>query len=195
MACVARIYGLRFALGVPFRAVYGNALNSAATFNALARYAFARIRGERLKWLKTDHAYPTRKLGEILVSSGYLPAPVVSSALADCSPGLRLGEFLVRTGRLSVDSLYKALALQQGLPVADVEPTSVPRGVARCLPEHVIRKWRLVPFQVAERNLFVASPEAPTSKQTAELRAFTGLEIRFHLVTPSKFDELAETLL
>jgi len=195
MACVARIYGVRFSLGVPLRAVYANALNSAATFNALARYAFARVRGERLKWLKTEHAYPTRKLGEILVGAGYLPAPVLSSALAECSPGVRLGEFLVRTGRLNVESLYKALALQQGLPVAEIEPAAVPRSVARCLPEHMIRKWRVVPFDVAERSLFVASPESPTSEQTAELRSFTGLEIRFHLVTPSRFEELTQALL
>ena len=78
MACVARVYGVLFALGVPVRAVYANALNAAATFNAVARYAIARLRHRPLKWLKTDHAYPNRaallahkrKLGEILVGSG-----------------------------------------------------------------------------------------------------------------------------
>ena len=39
MACVARVYGVLFALGVPVRAVYANALNATATFNALGRYA------------------------------------------------------------------------------------------------------------------------------------------------------------
>ena len=40
----ARIYGLLFALGVPVRAVYANALNSAATVQAVARYAHRRSR-------------------------------------------------------------------------------------------------------------------------------------------------------
>jgi len=203
MACVARVYGFRFALGVPLRAVYANALNSAATFHALAIYALARARGKRLKWLKTEHAYPTRaillgnkrKLGEILVGSSHLPKPALEAALAECPPGVRLGEFLVTSGLLDADSLYEALALQQALPVAEVEASSIPWSVARCLPEHVVKKWRVLPFRVADGNLFVASPEPPTSEAAAALRSFTALEIRFHLVTPSKFEKLTEALL
>src|SRR5579863_4625129 len=79
MACCGRVYGWVFALGVPLRSVYANALNSVATLNAVSIYARARLRGEPLKWLKTDHAYPTRaallsykrRLGEILVASGH----------------------------------------------------------------------------------------------------------------------------
>ena len=126
MACVARIYGVLFSLGVPFRAVYANALNSAATFQAVGRYAVARALGRPLKWLKTEHAYPTRatllahkrKLGEILVSSGYLHARRLAAALASLPPSLRLGEHLVNTGRSLPKALYEALSLQQGLPVA-----------------------------------------------------------------------------
>src|SRR5262249_37344852 len=39
IACVTRVYGALFALGVPLRAVYANALNSAATFCAVFQYA------------------------------------------------------------------------------------------------------------------------------------------------------------
>ena len=60
MSCCARVYGVLFALGVPLRAVCANALNSAATFQALGRFAVARALGRPLKWLKTEHAYPTR---------------------------------------------------------------------------------------------------------------------------------------
>jgi adsorption protein B len=60
MGCVARIYGFRMALGVPVRAVYANVLNSAATVEAVRRFAIARLYGRPLKWLKTEHAYPTR---------------------------------------------------------------------------------------------------------------------------------------
>src|SRR5580658_6563813 len=100
MVCVARIYGVLFALGVPVRAVYANALNAAATFNAVARYAIARVRGRPLKWLKTDHTYPNRaallahkrRLGEILVASGALPALTLKNALESLPAGVLLGE-------------------------------------------------------------------------------------------------------
>ena len=58
-AC-ARIYGWRFALGVPLRTVVANGINTVSVFRAVARYLAARLRGEPLVWLKTDHAYPSR---------------------------------------------------------------------------------------------------------------------------------------
>ena len=203
MRCVARVYGLAFALGVPVRAVYANALNSAATLQAVARYGVARARGLPLKWVKTEHSYPSRaalldhkrKLGEILVGSGYLGAPALAAALATQPRGVLLGEHLVRGGHLDEDSVYEALSLQQGLPVSRIDPHSISRRVARTLPEHVVRRWRVLPFRVAEGSLFLASPDLPSAEVNTALRCFTALEIRFHLVTPAKFEKLTEALL
>jgi adsorption protein B len=203
MTCVARVYGVVFALGVPLRLPYANLLNAAATVRAIVRYGYARIRGLPLRWIKTEHSYPTRAallahkrpLGEILVGSGYLNAATLHSALARCPPGTRLGEFLVANGTLKEEALYEALSLQQGLPLTHVELRQVAPRVARALPERVAREWRVLPFQVAEGSLLVASPELPTPKLTAAMRAFTALEIRFHLVTPSEYEHLVNALL
>jgi adsorption protein B len=201
--CVGRIFGFVFALGVPFRAVYANALNTAATAQAVARYTYARMRGQPLKWLKTEHAYPARaallaqkrKLGEILVSSGSVPAAELALALEERTPGTRLGEYLVGSRRLEMQALYEALSFQQGLPLAQIEPDAVPWPVAHALPEHAIRQWQVLPFRIAEENLFVASPEAPGAETANALRSFTSLEIRFHLVTPAEFERLSKALL
>jgi len=201
--CVGRIYGFVFALGVPVRGVYANALNTAATAHAVARYTWARLHGQPLKWLKTEHAYPARaallaqkrKLGEILVSSGWVDGTEIAAALTALTPGLRLGEYLVRSRKLEVEALYKALSFQQGLPLAQVEPQEVSWPVAHALPEQAVRRWQVLPFRVAEQNLFVASPEAPGTAVVEALRAFTSLEIRFHLVTPAEFERLANALL
>jgi hypothetical protein len=201
--CVGRIYGFVFALGVPVRAVYANALNTAATAQAVSRYTWARMRGKPLKWLKTEHAYPARaallgqkrKLGEILVSSGSVPAAELALALAERTPGMRLGEYLVSARKLEIEALYRALSFQQGLPLAQVEPDAVPWPVAHALPERAIRQWQVLPFRIAERNLFVASPEAPGTATVEALRAFTSLEIRFHLVTPAEFERLSKALI
>ena len=203
MLCVGRIYGLVFALGVPARAVYANALNTAATVQAVARYTWARVRGQPLKWLKTEHAYPARaallaqkrKLGEILVSTGAVPAAELATALAERTPGMRLGEYLVDSHRLAIEELYQALSFQQGLPLVQIEPETVPWPVAHALPEHAVRQWQVLPFRVAEQNLFVASPEAPGPEMTRALKAFTSLEIRFHLVTPAEFERLSKALI
>jgi adsorption protein B len=203
MSCVARVYGVVFALGVPLRLPYANLLNAAATVHAVVRYAYARIRGIPLRWVKTEHSYPTRAallvhkrpLGEILVGSGYLNAVTLHSALGACPEGTRLGEFLVASGSLKEEALYEALSLQQGLPLTHVEVHQVAQRVARALPERVAREWRILPFRVAEGSLLVASPELPTPQRLAAVRSFTALEIRFHLVTPSEYRHLVNALL
>jgi bacteriophage N4 adsorption protein B len=203
MGCTGRIYGWQFALGVPVRAVIGNVLNSAAVCRALVVYTLARIRGERLGWLKTDHAYPTRaallehkrRLGEILVGSGILSPAALSVALETLPPATRLGEHLVNTGRLSPDEVYDALSFQQGLPRARIEPEDVPPQVAHALPTQMAREWKVLPFQVTEGSLFLAGPEIPSAEMDRALKDFTKLELKFHLVTPKEFEALASALL
>lgn len=203
MICVERIYGLRFAVGVPLRAVCANALNSAATFQALARYAQARIRREPLKWIKTEHAYPSRaallaqrrRLGEILIASGWIAPEAIAPALESLPQGVRLGEYLVSNGGLSQTTLYEALSFQQGLPLARLDPSAIFRAIARSLPEPVIREWKVLPFRVADGKLSVAGPEIPGDQMIQVLQGFTSLELKFHLVTPGEFEALTTALL
>jgi adsorption protein B len=203
VGCAARVYGALFALGVPVRVVYANLLNATATVAAVARYTAAKLRGRPLRWLKTEHSYPTRAallahkrpLGEILVGAGFVHGAALKGALVTQPPGVRLGEYLVRTGTLTEQCLYEALSLQQGLPVTHLDGAQVPRSVAHSLPEPVARAWRVLPFRVIEGSLFLAGPDLPTRAMTAAMRPFTSLEIRFHLLAPSEYQALADALL
>src|SRR5262249_158251 len=149
------------------------------------------------------HAYPTRasllshkrKLGEILVGWGDLAAPALAAALAECPSGTRLGDYLVRQGAINVTTLYSALAFQQGLPIADVDPREVPWAVAHGVPEGVVKQWQVLPFRVAHASLYVVSPEAPSAEAAQALASSTSLEIRFHLATPAEFAKLTSALL
>lgn len=203
IGCVRRIYGFRFALGVPLRAICSNWINSVATVKAVSGYLRARVRHEPLVWLKTEHAYPSRsalvehkrKLGEILVGSSYVSEIDLEHALGGQPVGVRLGEHLVRLGKISEDELYEALSLQQSLPAGRLEPKTVSRLVARSLPRHVVRDWRVLPYRISSGSIFLASPEIPTDELNRTLRGFTRLSIRFQLVTPHNFEELTEALL
>ncbi|HEV2202566.1 MAG TPA: glycosyl transferase family protein [Bryobacteraceae bacterium] len=203
MGCVARIYGVVFSLGVPIRVFYANLLNAAATFGALYQYLSARLRHLPLRWLKTEHAYPSRatlvahrrRLGEILVTAGKVTAAALRHALETRPSGVRLGAQLVRLGYLRESELYEVLSLQQGLPLAHLYPDDVERTSMRVLPSAVARNWRLLPFRIAQGSLFVAGPDLPSPEMNAALRVFTALEIRFHLVTPTEYNSLTRTLL
>jgi adsorption protein B len=203
MACSARLYGIVFALGVPVRAIYANVLNASATVRAVARYTVSRARGLPLQWLKTDHAFPSRaallthkrKLGEILVGSGYVHPTAMASALGQQPPGVRIGEYLLKLHLVDQDSLYAALSMQQGLPFSELDPAEIPPHIARSIPEHVIRRWRVLPFRVTDGTVLLATPELPSAGMTAAIRSFTSLEMRFHLVTPRRFEALQDALL
>ncbi|HTB16647.1 MAG TPA: glycosyltransferase, partial [Bryobacteraceae bacterium] len=203
ICCCARFYGLAFALAVPLRALCGNWINTVATWKAVRSYMAARIRHEPLVWVKTEHAYPSRsalvehkrKLGEILAGSGYVEESDVRRAIETLPPGMRLGEYLVERGTITEDELYEALSLQQSLPAGRLEPWAINSNVARALPRRVVRDWRVLPFRISSGNMFLASPEIPTDDLARILRGFTRLSLRFHLVTPRNFEELAASLL
>jgi len=203
MGCSARVYGPRFSLAVPLRSVCGNWINTIATWKAVCSYMRARIRHEPLVWVKTEHAYPSRsaliehkrKLGEILIGSDYVDESEVLRALDALQPGMRLGEYLVQAGKITEDELYGALSLQQSLPSGRLEPWVINTNIARALPRRVVREWRVLPFRIASGNMFLASPEIPTDDLARTLRGFTRLSLRFHLVTPQNFEELAASLL
>ena len=203
IGCAGRIYGFAFALGAPVRAIYANVLNATAAVSAVFRYSTARVRRRPLQWLKTDHAFPSRvallehkrKLGEILVGSGYVNAAALDAALSLQPKEMRIGEYLLKLRLVDEDSLYEALSLQQGLPLADLDPGGVPPQIAHAIPEHAIRRWRVLPFRVSDGNIHLVTPELPSPEMNGALRQFTALEMRFHLITPGKYELLEKALL
>jgi len=196
----ARVYGWKFASLVPLRVLYGSLINFLATGSAIHRYFRAKIAGTSLVWLKTEHAYPTgaaldfdwRRLGEILVGSQYLPAADLAVALESQPEGVRLGEHLVNLGKLSESDLYECLSLQQRVSFQKLDPAQISRPITRALPAQVSRKWKVLGFKVVSGQLFVAGPDVPSEQMSEDLRRFSSLEIRFHLVTPANFEALVQ---
>jgi len=203
MVCVARIYGWRFAVGAPLRLIYGNWVNALSTSMALMTFLRAWWLREPLRWVKTEHLYPSRAaliphkrpLEEILLQLGYATPDQLAFAQRTKPPGVRLAEYLVHIGMLTEEELYEVLSLQLGLALGRIEPHEVRKDVARCLPLHVIRKWNVLPVKIEAGELHLASPDLPTEELHEELRRFTRLEIRVQLVTPVNFKRLADALL
>jgi hypothetical protein len=136
-----------------------------------------------------------RRLGEILVGSQHLTPAELETALATQPPELRLGEYLVHTGKLTEQELYECLSLQESVGFGVLERSQVSALVARALPAEVSRKWKVLGFKVADGELFIAGPDVPSEAMSVDLRRFSSLEIRFHLVTPENFESLQREFL
>lgn len=201
-ACVARLFGLRFALGVPVRAFHANLINSFASFAAIWRFANARLHRRPLAWVKTEHAYPTREalqphrreLADVLVTSGCISEQRLSAVLAGMAQKADLAEFLLTTGLVSDDDLCRAISLQSGLRSARIDTRSVKTRVVRSLPVHVQKRLGIVPFRVDGGRLHVAATRAPASSVSEELKRFTQLPVEFQLVTRGNYEELQQLL-
>src|SRR6185312_5919821 len=176
-----------------------NWINCWASCRAVGGYARAKWRHEPLRWLKTEHAYPSRaallsdrrKLGEILAGGGWISPEQLERALASLPARQRPGEHLIATGDLAEDDMYVALALQHRLEVGTPAPSDISIAVTRSLPAALARRWRVLPFRIAAGELYLAGPELPDEELQRKIRQFSSLEIRFHLVTPADYDELA----
>jgi len=201
--CSARIYGWRFACAVPLRVLVANFINFIATSRAICTYANAKMHARALPWIKTEHAYPNRtalmpkrkRLGEILTGSQWITTQQLAAAVASRKSGERLGEYLVRHGLISEGDLYAALSLQNNLPLGKPDENIVSIPVTRTLPSAVSRRWHAPPFRISAGELYLAGSELPDEEMQKEIRLFSSLELRFQLVTPSEFDELARQYL
>jgi hypothetical protein len=195
----SRVYGAKFALAVPVRVLHANLINSVAAAAALARFARAKWRGEPLRWVKTAHNYPSRdalrehkrSLRDVLIGGAYLEEAELCAALARKPADTELCDYLLSCGLLSEDDLVEVLSLQDGVPIVQLEPADIPPRTGRALPARVALQWSVLPFRIENGNLHLAGPRLPGDAVQEELRRFTSLRVRFHLVTRTEWEELA----
>jgi adsorption protein B len=201
--CCARIYGWRFAAGVPLRMLWGNLVNSAATVTALWQFWGAHRKHSVPAWQKTEHVYPGQvaavegkpRLGEVLVRMRCVSINDLEAALLSCPKGLRLGEHLMTSKRLSEEHLYQALSSQAGIPLGAPDPKEVHRLATRVLPAEAARRWKVMPYRVTVGQLHVLTPNVPSEQLARELAGYSDLEIRFRLVRPREFEAMAREYL
>ena len=189
--CCARIYGWPFAAAGPLRTAWGNVVNFAATVAAVRQFTAAHIERRSMAWRKTEHVYPPPRLGEVLVRMQTLPPDDVELAARSLPKGLRIGEYLIQLQKLTEENLYHALSLQSGLPNGPVSSREVDRLATRTLPAEAARRWQVLPYRVETGQLHVAVTDVPSPQLARELATLSALEIRYRLVRPAQFAQLA----
>jgi len=202
MTCVARIYGLPFALGVPLRSLHGNLINCSASFRAVYSYLHAKRNRRHVAWLKTDHAYPTRTalptqrrpLPDVFLSSGLLTEQDLAAFQSEISAQHEFEDFLLARRIVSEDELCHALSVQSGLPVTQVDLATLNSRVAQTLPARAQRDFNVIPYRIEKGQLLIAGTRVPSADVMEELAKFTQLPIEFRLVTRKHLEEIRSFL-
>ena len=71
----ARIYGWRFAAGVPVRTLWATLVNFTATVVAIRQFIGGRMRNQTLTWRKTEHVYPAQPMAAASYTAVHFSEP------------------------------------------------------------------------------------------------------------------------
>ena len=123
---------------------------------------------------------PERKrLGEILVIGGVISPSQLDDALtAQKTLGLRLGEVLIKQGFVTEDNILKTMQSQLGLPSIDLSKVVLNDGILRLLPEAVVRKYCVLPIELTNGQLLVATSDPTDYFALDDLRLAAGSMIK-----------------
>ncbi len=185
---VTRSHGLAQGLTSLPRTIFNNFINFAAVCRAWTQYIQHLINHKPIAWDKTAHTFPSnaelvrhrRRLGDMLVDRGVISPEQLESAMAlQRESGLRLGQALLRGGRLCPEVLADTIAEQAELPRVRRDSMPLP-SVAGAIPSELMRRHQVVPYARAGGDtLQVAVATRPASSVTQRIRAVTGMHVAY----------------
>ncbi|MEO1370775.1 MAG: hypothetical protein AAFX50_26625, partial [Acidobacteriota bacterium] len=120
------------------------------------------------------------RLGELLLREGRLKEADLERALkAKGLVGGRLGTNLLELGVISESALLEALGRQRASCTAGrAELAHVPDAVLRSVPEKLARRHRLVPYLARGKTLYVASSDPGDLLWEDEISFLTSFMVR-----------------
>ncbi len=121
-----------------------------------------------------------RRFGQLAVEGGLLTYKHISQALAEQEKsGMRLGELLVKAGRLSADDVVTVLSHQYGIPRVDLDQTPIDEKALARLPEHLAKRYEAIPVGFADNDTMIVAMSDPTDLRALDdLHVATGMQIR-----------------
>lgn len=121
-----------------------------------------------------------RKLGQILVDLGYLTEDQLWDVLEEQkqSPGEVIGQVALRMGLVTEAQVTEALAEQFGMPVVNLEETTIPPKVLELVPETMASVYKIMPISLKDSVLTVAMADPQNLAALDDLRNFLGFDVR-----------------
>ncbi|HAH32481.1 MAG TPA: type II secretion system protein GspE [Elusimicrobia bacterium] len=120
----------------------------------------------------------SKKLGEMLVSSGLITASQLASALdRQKTEGGKLGQLLVHSGYITEKALLSFLSKQFGIEFVDLAVREIPADAVKIIPENIARRNNLIAVEKKENRLKVAMEDPLNIVILDDLKMMTGYDI------------------
>jgi len=135
------------------------------------------------------------RLGEILIRKGRIGHDELYEGLAEArAKDARLGAYLVESGRLYEDDIALALAEQHGLRWVIVAPQDIDRSLATILPEATARRLNAIPLSATPDVVRIAIADPTDVVAIDELRLTIPVPIDLVVGDPSAIRRAIDTL-
>lgn len=125
-----------------------------------------------------------KRLGDILIDSGFLTATELAEALSvQKESGKRLGEVIVDMGLMAEFDVLRAISSQYNYPIIDLNNVEVDPKATELLTEKFCEENCIVPIGFDEGNLVVAIDDPLNIMIQDELQFRTGMPVVLMLAT------------
>jgi len=118
-------------------------------------------------------------LGQILKEMKKVHEGQIQEALTEQrTQGGAMGELLVKAGAITRDDLARALGIQAGMEVVDLDRVEIPAAVIEKLDGTTCALLRVMPFKLEGRQLTVALADPMNASCLDELHFLSGCEVK-----------------
>ncbi len=118
------------------------------------------------------------RLGQALVSEGYLPEETVAPLVAEASGGgERLGILLVARGLVGGDVIASVLGKLSEIPAVDITAQQPADDAMAAIPDAAAREYEVVGYKISGDQIAVAFAEPPDADDVKALRELLAREV------------------
>ena len=130
-----------------------------------------------------------KRLGDILIDSGFISATDLSEALSvQKETGKRLGEVIIEMGLMSEFDILRAVSSQYNYPIIDLNNIEVDSKATALVTEKYCRDNTIVPIGFDDEKLVVAIDDPLNVLVQDDLQFITGREVVLMLATRSAIE-------
>lgn len=138
---------------------------------------------------------PKRRLGELLIESGYITESQLVEALSEAKRlETPLGSALYKLGYITLEQLKETLHEQQGFEAIDSEQLKIQEKVINILPEDFIKANKVLPISSDGKNLVVGMVKPDDQRVLRDIVYLTGQKPRAMLITHYEFQNFIDSI-
>ena len=129
-----------------------------------------------------------RKLGQILVDLGFITDDHLEMLVEEqtINPGKMIGQVAQEMGLIAEEQLVQALGEQFNLQTYDIDGVIPPPETRELISDAMAQLYRVIPLQLQDGVLTIASCDPQNIDMQDELRRFLGLEIRLMVASEAQ---------